>query len=165
MIEQTSAAERNHGEVRSVEHTAEPESVNGHVIPDQHEVTRALGPSPLAEKMGLRYIELTPERSVAVMPVSGNEQNAGLLHGGAYCVIGETLGSIAANIYAGEGRFAVGIDINATHTGSAVDGWVTATCTAIQLGNTVCVHEIVIEDATGHRCSTVRITNLIRTRK
>lgn len=142
-----------------------PTTVNGLAIPDQHAVTYGRGFGALAERMGILCVELSAERSVAVMPVEGNTQPIGLLHGGAYCVLGESLGSMAANVHAGPGRFAVGVDINATHTGSAVSGWVTGECTAIHLGGSMTVHEIVITDETGKRCSTVRITNLIRTAK
>src|SRR5699024_2896959 len=121
---------------------------------------RGLG--ALADRMGIELVEFSAERSVATMPVEGNTQPVGLLHGGAYVVLGESLGSMAANFHAGPGRLAVGVDINATHTSSATSGIVTGTCTAIHLGRTMTVHEIVVTDETGRRCSTVRITNLIK---
>ena len=96
------------------------------------------------------------------MPVEGNTQPAGLLHGGAYVVLGESLGSMAANLYAGLGKLAVGIDINATHTRSATSGIVTGVCTPIHLGRSLTVHEIAVTDEQGRRCSTIRITNLIK---
>ena len=122
----------------------------------------ARGMGALAEKMGLEFTEFTVERSVATMPVEGNTQPVGLLHGGAYVVLGESLGSMAANLYAGPGRLAVGVDINATHTRSATSGLVTGVCTPIHLGRTMTVHEIVVTDDLGRRCSTIRITNLIK---
>ncbi|HLT66521.1 MAG TPA: hotdog fold thioesterase [Microbacterium sp.] len=121
---------------------------------------RGLG--ALADRMGIEMIEFTAERAVATMPVEGNTQPIGLVHGGAYVVLGESLGSMAANLHAGPGRYAVGVDINATHTASATSGHVTGTCTAIHLGRTMTVHEIVVTDDRGRRCSTVRITNAIR---
>ena len=143
-----------------------PAEVNGYLIPDQSMIRRL--PSSLdvhlATRMGVLFVELSPEHSVAVMPVAGNEQPFGLLHGGAYCVLGETLGSYSATLHGGDERVAVGIDINATHTGSATSGFVTAVCRAISLGNTLAVHEIVISDERGRRCSTVRMTNLLRPR-
>ena len=77
-------------------------------------------------------------------------------------VLGESLGSMASNLAAGPGKLAVGVDINATHTRSATSGIVTGVCTPIHLGRSVMVHEIVVTDDEGRRCSTVRITNLIR---
>ena len=121
---------------------------------------RGLG--ALADKMGIEIVEFSIERAVARMPVLGNTQPADLLHGGAYVVLGESLGSMSANLYAGEGRLAVGIEINASHTRAAVEGYVTGVCTPIHLGRTLTTHEIAVTDDRGRRCSTIRITNLIK---
>ncbi|WP_442575608.1 PaaI family thioesterase [Microbacterium sp. F51-2R] len=123
---------------------------------------RGRGIGALAAKMGFEWVEFTPERAVATMPVEGNTQPVGLMHGGAYVVLGESLGSMHANFHAGPGRLAVGIDINATHTRSATSGTVTGVCTPLHLGRSLTVHEIVVTDDEGRRCSTVRITNLIK---
>ncbi|MFT2816268.1 hotdog fold thioesterase [Leifsonia sp. A12D58] len=120
------------------------------------------GIGALAEKMGIEFLEFSVERAVARMPVEGNTQPAMLLHGGAYVVLGESLGSMAANLFAGEGRLAVGIEINATHTRSATSGYVTGVCTPIHLGRTLTTHEIAVTDDQGRRCSTIRITNLVK---
>ena len=93
---------------------------------------RRRGMGALAEKMGIEFTEFSIERSVATMPVEGNTQPVGLLHGGAYVVLGESLGSMAANLHAGPDRLAVGVDINATHTRSATSGIVTGVCTPVQ---------------------------------
>jgi len=121
---------------------------------------RGLG--ALADKMGIELLELSAERAVATMPVLGNTQPLGLMHGGAYVVLAESLGSFAANVAAGEGRYAVGIEINASHSRSATEGIVTGVCTAISIGRTLATHEIAISDEKGRRVSTVRITNLLR---
>lgn len=121
---------------------------------------RGLG--ALAEKMGIEFTEFTIERAVATMPVEGNTQPVGLVHGGAYVVLGESLGSMSANLHAGPGRLAVGVDINATHTRSARSGVVTGVCTPIHLGRSVTVHEIAVFDEDGRRLSTIRITNMIK---
>ena len=137
--------------------------------PSLSEAAKALaktrGVGELAEKMGIELLELTAERAVATMPVQGNTQPRGLLHGGAYLVLGETLGSFAANVWAGPGNYAVGIEISASHSKSATEGKVTGVATAISLGKTLTIHEIVISNEKGERCSTVRITNLIRSTK
>jgi len=119
----------------------------------------------LSDRMGIELLELSAERAVARMPVAGNTQPLGLVHGGAYVVIAESLGSFAANVWAAPNGFAVGIEINASHSGSAREGWVTATCTALSLGKTLTVHEIVCTDDAGRRLSTIRITNLIRAKR
>jgi 1,4-dihydroxy-2-naphthoyl-CoA hydrolase len=123
---------------------------------------RQRGLGALADKMGIEIVEFTIERAVARMPVLGNTQPADLLHGGAYVVLGESLGSMSANLYAGEGRLAVGIEINASHTRAATEGYVTGVCTPIHLGRTLTTHEIAVTDDRGRRCSTIRITNLIK---
>ena len=112
-------------------------------------------------KMGVRILEQSAERVVATMPVEGNRQSFGLLHGGASVAFAEALGSWAAVIHAGPGRSAVGVDINATHHRSARSGLVTGTATAIRLGRTIASHEVVITDDEGNRLCTARITNLI----
>lgn len=121
---------------------------------------RGLG--ALANRMGIAVTEFTPVRAVGTMPVEGNTQPIGLLHGGAYVVLGESLGSMHANFIAPEGHVAVGVDINATHTGSATEGTVTGVCTPLHTGRSVAVHEIVISDENGRRCSTIRITNFYK---
>jgi len=120
------------------------------------------GGGELTRKLGIELLEISATKSVARMPVEGNRQVVGILHGGAHVVLGETLGSMSAAVHAGPGRYVVGIDINATHTKSVSSGWVTGTCTAISLGRTICVHEIVMTNDAGERLSTVRITNLLR---
>ncbi|WP_336662095.1 hotdog fold thioesterase [Leucobacter sp. USHLN154] len=129
---------------------------------DAIEYIRHRGLGALADRMGIEMIEFTPERAVATMPVEGNTQPVMLLHGGAYVVLGETLGSMHANFHAPDGCVAVGLDINATHTGSATEGVVTGVCSPIKLGRSVAVHEIVVSDARGIRCSTIRITNFYK---
>ncbi len=126
------------------------------------QVASSRGVGALAEKMGIQIRELSAERAVATMPVEGNTQPIGLLHGGAYLVLGETLGSFAANVWAHPNGYAVGIEISASHTKSATSGLVTGTATAISLGKSLTVHEVVVTNESGDRLSTVRITNLIR---
>jgi uncharacterized protein (TIGR00369 family) len=130
--------------------------------PELVERLTGTGGGELALKMGIEFMEMSAQHSVARMPVEGNRQVIGLLHGGAHVVLGESLGSLSSAIHAGPGRYAVGIEINATHSRSVTDGWVTATCEALVLGRTLCTHEIVIRDEQGRRCSTVRMTNLLR---
>lgn len=119
---------------------------------------------PLADKMGIELLELSAQRSVATMPVIGNTQPLGLVHGGAYVVLGESLGSTSANVHAQPNGYAVGIEINATHHKSAKSGIVTGTCTAIKLGKTLTSHEIAVTNEAGDLLSTIRITNLIRSK-
>jgi uncharacterized protein (TIGR00369 family) len=130
--------------------------------PAAAELMQQRGLGALADKMGIELLELSAERTVARMPVAGNTQPLGVLHGGAHVVLGESLGSFSANVWAHPAGYAVGIEVNASHSKSATEGWVTGVCTALSLGRTLTLHEIVICDEAGNRLSTVRITNLIR---
>lgn len=117
--------------------------------------------NPLGEKLGIKLTEVSAQRVVGTMPVEGNTQPFGLLHGGASVALAETLGSVGAIMHAGEGRTAVGVDINATHHRSAKSGIVTGTATALSLGRTLAVYEVVIEDEAGKRLCTARITCML----
>jgi uncharacterized protein (TIGR00369 family) len=122
---------------------------------------RKRGISALDKKMGIEIIEASPKRLVATMPVEGNTQPIGLLHGGANVVLAETLGSVGTQLHAGPERKIVGIDVSATHHKSATSGIVTAVATAITLGKTLCCYEIIITNDKGQRTCTARITCLI----
>ena len=112
----------------------------------------------LIERLGIEILEATPQGAVGTMPVAGNTQPYGLLHGGASVVLAESLGSLAAARYAGPGRLAVGLEVNATHHRSVRDGVVTGRATAVHLGSTTAAYEIVIEDGSGRRVCTARLT-------
>ncbi len=129
--------------------------------PDYLTVIRERGIGTLDRKMGIEIIEATPGRLVGTMPVEGNTQPLGILHGGASVVLAESLGSIGTQLHAGPDRRIVGVDINATHHKSASTGIVTGVATAISLGKTMCSYEIVISNEAGERTCTARITCLI----
>ncbi|CAB4590625.1 MAG: hotdog fold thioesterase [Actinobacteria bacterium] len=125
------------------------------------EIIQERGGGELGIKMGIEIIEASPQRLVATMPVEGNRQPIGLLHGGASVVLAETLGSVGSALHAGPTRMIVGVDINATHHKSATEGVVTAVATAISLGKTLCSYDVVITNDKGERTCTARITCLI----
>jgi uncharacterized protein (TIGR00369 family) len=116
----------------------------------------------LPRKLGIEFLEFGTQRLIATMPVDGNRQPAGLLHGGASVALAETLGSVGAALHAGPDKLVVGVDINATHHRAAVSGLVTGTATPLHLGRTVATYEVVIVDEEGRRVCTSRITCLIR---
>ncbi|GAA4598633.1 hotdog fold thioesterase [Planotetraspora phitsanulokensis] len=120
------------------------------------------GKSHLPARMGIEILEASPERVVGRMPVAGNTQPYGLLHGGASVVLAETLGSTGAALHAGEGRIAVGIEINATHHRSATSGHVTGVATRTHGGRTLATYEIEITDEQGRRICTSRLTCMLR---
>ncbi len=96
------------------------------------------------------------------MPVEGNTQPYGLLHGGASCVLAETLGSVGAALHAGREKFTLGIEINATHHRAAAAGYVTGVATQVHAGQTLATYEIVITDDHKRRVCTARLTCLLR---
>lgn len=130
--------------------------------PAAAELLKERGLGPLAERMGIELIELSADHAVATMPVIGNTQPLGVLHGGAHVVLGESLGSFAANVWAHPDKVALGIEVSASHTRACSEGVVTGVCSAISLGKNLTVHEIVISDSEGRRLSTVRITNFLK---
>ncbi|MEQ4716198.1 hotdog fold thioesterase [Nonomuraea sp. B19D2] len=118
----------------------------------------------LADRMGIEFLEAGPERVVGRMPVEGNTQPYGLLHGGASAVLAETLGSVAAAIHAGPERIAVGIEINATHHRPATSGYVTGVATRLHGGRTLATYAIEITDERGKLICTSRLTCMLRDR-
>jgi uncharacterized protein (TIGR00369 family) len=121
-------------------------------------ITRPGAPETLAARMGIKLVEASPERLVGTMPVAGNKQLYGMLHGGASVVLAETLGSIGAALHAGGGHIALGVDVNATHHRPVRSGSVTGVATALALGPTSASYEVVITDEAGRRTCTARIT-------
>lgn len=116
----------------------------------------------LGERMGVEWIEVGPERVVARIPVAGNTQPFGLLHGGASAVLAEGTGSVLANLLAGEGRYAVGVELSCSHHRSARAGHVTAVATPLSVGRTLITSEIVVSDDEGRRICTARLTCYLR---
>ena len=118
----------------------------------------------LVERMGMELLEVGAQRTVGRMPVAGNTQPYGLLHGGASAALAETVASVAAATHAGADRIAVGVDLNATHHRAVRDGWVTAVATPLSLGRSVASYEIVVTDDEGRRVCTCRLTCALRER-
>ncbi|MBB4931045.1 uncharacterized protein (TIGR00369 family) [Lipingzhangella halophila] len=133
---------------------------------DSERLTKLLGDENagghLGEGMGLELLEASADRVVGRIPVAGNTQPFGLLHGGASCVLAETLGSVGSGLHAGEGRIALGIEISAAHHRAAEKGHITGEATAVHLGRSLATWDIVITDDEGRRVCTARLTCMIR---
>ncbi|MCF6745322.1 PaaI family thioesterase [Blastococcus sp. KM273128] len=114
--------------------------------------------SPLDDKLGVRITDWNPDRLVATMPVAGNEQPFGLLHGGATCTLAETIGSMAAAVGAGPDNQVVGIELNVSYLRAATAGTVTAVCTPVRRGRTLSTFVIDVTDDEGRRTATARLT-------
>jgi uncharacterized protein (TIGR00369 family) len=126
------------------------------------EMFNDLGDTSLPGRMGIRIVAASPERIVGTMPVEGNTQPYGLLHGGASCVLAETLGSLGSALQAGPGRVTVGIEINATHHRAVRSGLVTGVATLAHSGRTMSTFDITITDEAGRRVCTARLSCLHR---
>lgn len=128
---------------------------------DFNEILNDRGRGALDKKMGIEITEASPQRLVGRMPVEGNTQPFGLLHGGANVVLAESLGSVGTHLHAGPSRGIVGIEISASHHKSATEGYVTAVATAVTLGKTLCTYNVEITNDKGEKTCTARITCLI----
>ncbi|NYI85618.1 uncharacterized protein (TIGR00369 family) [Saccharopolyspora hordei] len=118
----------------------------------------------LADKLGIEYVTLEPDRVVGTMPVAGNRQPYGLLHGGANAALAETLGSVAAALGAGAGRVAVGLELSCTHHRAVTEGRVTGVATPVHRGRSTATYEIAITDEQDRRTCTARLTCVLRDR-
>ena len=117
--------------------------------------------SPLDDKLGIRIIDFDPDRLVATMPVEGNEQPFGRLHGGATCTLMETIGSWAATLGAGPDRKAVGIELNSSYVKAATSGTVTAVCTPVRRGRSLATFLIQVTDDRDQLTASGRLTCMI----
>ena len=117
--------------------------------------------SPLDDKLGIQIVDFNPDRLVATMPVEGNQQPFGLLHGGATCSLVETIGSWAAMLGAGPDRKAVGVELNASYLRAATSGVVTAVCTPARRGRTLATFLIEVTDDQGRTTATARLTCML----
>ncbi|WP_091298676.1 PaaI family thioesterase [Amycolatopsis xylanica] len=122
----------------------------------------AVAGQQLNEKVGMKLVEASPARVVGTMPVEGNLQPYGLLHGGANAVLAEALGSTLAAINAGEGRAAMGLELSCTHHRAVRSGVVTGVATPLHVGRGTITTDIVITDDQGRRTCTARLTCVVR---
>ena len=107
-----------------------------------------MGKNTMGDFIGMEWVEIGDRFLKARMPVDERtKQPYGLLHGGASCVLAETLGSVASALIVDPEKFiCVGLEINANHIRSAREGYVTGTCTPIHIGASTHVWDIRIHD-------------------
>lgn len=126
------------------------------------ELSPDMAAEQLATRMGLELVTLELEKVVGRMPVTGNRQPYGLLHGGANAALAETLGSTLAALHALPERFPVGLELACTHHRSATEGWVTGTARPLHVGRSTSTSEIVLVDEQDRRICTAKLTCLHR---
>ena len=121
----------------------------------------------MAEYLGIEWVELGHDYLKAKMPVDNRtRQPYGLLHGGASCVLAETVGSIASAITVDHTTHAcVGLEINANHVRSAREGYVTAVARPLHLGSSTHVWDIKIYDEIEKLICVSRLTVAVIPRK
>lgn len=134
-------------------------------FPELLDVMNQASVGTLVDRMGIVLTEVQPGQVSGVMPVVGNTQPYGLLHGGASAVLAETLGSIAAAVHAGPERIAVGIELSCTHHRAVREGQVVGTATPLHEGSSLATYEIRIVDEDGRRVCTARLTCMLRSGK
>jgi 1,4-dihydroxy-2-naphthoyl-CoA hydrolase len=117
--------------------------------------------SALDEKLGIEIIDWDPARVVARMPVAGNTQPYGLLHGGATCSLIEAVGSYAAALGAGPTAQVVGIELNASYHLPATSGHVTAVCTPLGAEQPIATFCIEVSDDRGRVTASARLTCMV----
>jgi 1,4-dihydroxy-2-naphthoyl-CoA hydrolase len=127
-------------------------------------IPEAWADEQLNTRLGIEFVEVTAEKVVGTLPVKGNRQPYGLLHGGANAVLAESLGSIAAALNAGPGRAAMGVELSCTHHRAVTDGLVTGVCRPLHVGRSMSTFEITITDESGRRTCTARLTCVLRDR-
>jgi 1,4-dihydroxy-2-naphthoyl-CoA hydrolase len=119
-------------------------------------------PGTLIETLGLEFLDARPERVVARIPVQGNTQPFGVLHGGATAALCETVASFGTGLAAGSDKVVVGIELNVNHIRSVRDGYVTATGIPVHLGRTTAVWDMKVHDDEGRLVAVSRLTLAIR---
>jgi len=131
------------------------------------EKLRSLQYKTMAEHIGIELVEIGKDFLKAKMPVDHRTQQPyGLLHGGASCVLAETVGSLAAATVVDHTRYAcVGLDINANHVRSAKQGYVTGIATPLHLGANTHVWDIKIYDEMNKLICISRLTVAVVPRK
>lgn len=125
------------------------------------------GNQTMAAHLGIEFIEIGDDYLVARMPVDQrHKQPLGIMHGGASCVLAETVGSTAANYCVDFDRhYCVGLDINTNHLRPVTEGEVLARAEPYHLGKTTQVWGITISNADGKLVSVSRLTMSVRTRE
>lgn len=126
-----------------------------------------LGQNTMGELLGIEWTELGDDFIRATMPVDNRtRQPYGLLHGGASCVLAETIGSVASAMVVDHERYAcVGLEINANHVRSAREGIVTGIARPLHLGANTHVWDIRIYDQMEKLLCVSRLTVAVIPRK
>lgn len=116
----------------------------------------------LNDKVGMKLLEATAERVVGTIPVEGNLQPYGLLHGGANAVLAEAIGSTVAALNAGPDKATMGLELSCTHHRAVRSGLVTGVATPLHVGRGTITVDVTLTDDQGRRTCTARLTCIVR---
>ena len=119
-------------------------------------------PGTLMDRLGIEMIEISSERLVARMPVAGNTQVYGMLHGGATAALCETIASHGTAVFAGLDKVVTGVELSVNHIRAVREGSVTATGVPLHLGRTTAVWVMKVHDDEGRLVAASRLTLAIR---
>ena len=128
---------------------------------------KSLGHGTMSEQLGIEWVDAGDNWLKAKMPVDHRtKQPYGLLHGGASCVLAETIGSVASAMVIDHSTYmCFGIEINANHIRSVKDGFIYGVCTPLHLGGTIHVWDIRITNEKDELVCVSRLTVAVRKRK
>lgn len=117
----------------------------------------------MLKHLDIRVEALEDDAFIATMPVDHRtQQPMGLLHGGASCVLAESLGSIGSYLCIDPDRYnVVGLEINANHVRSVTGGRVKGVCKPLSLGRSIHLWEIRIYDEAEKLVCVSRMTNAV----
>jgi 1,4-dihydroxy-2-naphthoyl-CoA hydrolase len=116
----------------------------------------------LIERVGIQYVSLSAEEVVARMPVAGNTQPYGVLHGGATASLVETIGSVGTAIALGPAFLVMGIHLSVNHVRAVREGTVTGTGVPVHVGRSTAVWDVRVEDEDGRLVAVGRLTLAVR---
>ena len=125
-------------------------------------LARAITRGRLIERLGIEFLEAEPGRVVARMPVEGNVQPNGLLHGGATAALCETIASFGTALVVGPDRRVVGIELNINHLRGVREGHVTGTGVPLQVGRSTAVWSMEVRDDEDRLVAASRLTLAVR---
>ena len=125
-------------------------------------LARSISRGTLIERLGIEFLEAEPGRVVARMPVEGNVQPNGLLHGGATAALCETIASFGTALVVGPDRRVVGIELNINHLRGVREGHVTGTGVPLHVGRSTAVWSIAVRDDEDRLVAASRLTLAIR---
>ena len=113
--------------------------------------------------MGVQYERMDGDHMQARVPIRPELlQPAGLVHGGVYAAVAESMASVGTWMGAGRDKFVAGMSNNTTFLRPMTEGTIHADARPLHSGRTTWVWDVEITDDAGRRCATSRVTIAVR---